>query len=688
VVVLEDLHWAEPTLLELLRLINEGAAAVPILVLASTRPELAETSRALLQEEANRRVLTLEPLPEDASETILAELLGAEGVAGNPAAAALLRTAGGNPLFLEEIVGMLADVGVVGGDGGGVPEALDDVPVPTSLQALIASRLDQLPVAEKRIAQHASVIGTVFWPGAVAHLDGIEGDLDVGLASLERRDFVHLQQASSVTGEREYVFKHVLTRDVAYGQLPKGRRALLHKRFADWVEALPGGADELVEFVAYHLEQACLLARTVAHPTEPPPIDTAIDALVRAGEKAERREGIREADRFYERALELVDEERRDVVLDLSLRRARLLVTQGYLNEAAARLTEVADAAAELRLRELECSALIALANVDWKQGRATDARARLERAAARAEELADRHLQIRVAYEAAHVTGWFDGAAETIIEALRRPLELAEELRARPLRIEGHMRLGALLLNVGELVEAEEQLRRCIELTSEVGSYRDEARATSMLGFVKYYRGELDEAERLTLQALEWLERTSDSHLQIQNLRFLAKYALARADADLAEQRLREALPLALEAGGWLVIEVYRYLAEALVRQGRLDDARELVAFAARSVPEEDAYARAALLVAEAIVATAGGEQAAASTSFAEALRLLEEQRLWVDLAEARIELARSLQSFGDRAGARTELERVRGALVRMGAGALLAEVAQELPVLTEGTD
>ena len=133
-------------------------------------------------------------------------------------------------------------------------------------------------------------------------------------------------------------------------------------------------------------------------------------------------------------------------------------------------------------------------------------------------------------------------------------------------------------------------------------------------------------------------------------------------------------------------MIEIYRYLAEALVRQDRLEDAGELLAFAARNAPEDDSYARAALLLAEALVAAAGGEQAAASTSFAEALRLLEEQQLLIDLSEARVALAHALRSFGDTAGARTELERARATFVRMDARLLIGEIDEELAALAEG--
>jgi tetratricopeptide (TPR) repeat protein len=161
-----------------------------------------------------------------------------------------------------------------------------------------------------------------------------------------------------------------------------------------------------------------------------------------------------------------------------------------------------------------------------------------------------------------------------------------------------------------------------------------------------------------------------------IQNLVALATYALAEGDIELAEARLQEALPLALEGGGFLVVQVYRRLVEVHVRQGRLDDARELLEFAQRDTPEEDPYAVTQVQLAEAALAAARGDAAAATRSYDDALRLLEEQGLVVELAEARLELARVLHRFADSAGARTELGRARETLAAMAAVAHVAEI------------
>jgi tetratricopeptide (TPR) repeat protein len=239
------------------------------------------------------------------------------------------------------------------------------------------------------------------------------------------------------------------------------------------------------------------------------------------------------------------------------------------------------------------------------------------------------------------------------------------------------------VLANKGQLSEPSQSLEPGSELAAELGSVRDQARATMLLAFVKYHRGDLDAAERYALQTLEWLERTGESRVWLQTLRQLAVCAMARGDPVLAEQRLKEALPVALESGGWLVVELYRYLAEVLVQQGRVDEARRLVDLAASDLPEEDLYARACLLVAHATVATAEGDGDGALGSWAEAVRLHEELHLDVDVGPVRLARARALRRFGDATAARAELERARETLVRTGAGRLLAEVDGELAAL-----
>jgi class 3 adenylate cyclase/tetratricopeptide (TPR) repeat protein len=680
VLVIEDLHWAEETLFDLLDFLREADG--PVFIVGSARRELEQLRPALCTDGESTTAFFLSALGAEESEALLAELLGAHALPAGRHAELLLRNAAGNPLFLEETVRMLADSGALDGDGD-----LDELAVPTSLQAMIGSRLDGLSAPDKRVAQHASVVGMTFWTGAVADLHGPGADVDPSLGALEHRDFVRGQDDSSIADEREWAFKHALIKDVAYARVPKGRRAHLHVRFVDWIGAHPGAGDELVEIVAYHLEQSCKLGREVGRSETPPPVERAVDALMRAAEKAERREGIREADRYYARALDLVGDEQTEQTLELRLGRAGTLNTLGELPKANDLLTLVADESIAFGRADLRAKALIDMARIAAKQGRGSDAGRHVAEAEALAADSGDRALVVRAAYRAAYVRWWFEEAGEAAVNDLRRGLAIAEELGDTALQIEVLIFLGTLLYNVGDLAGADEQFGRCIELAGETGSLRDQARATFYLGHVRYYLGEYEEAERLGLQALAWLERTADSFYQLQNLRTLSLSAMARLDLGLAEERLRTAVPLALEIGrGALVVEIYRILVDVLIGQDRLDDARELAAFALRSVPEEDAYARAASLLIEASVRTAEGRGDVAVERFAKALELLEQQGLPLDLGEARLAFGRALHRLGDDEAARIELGRARESLTRAGALALVDAINRELAGIAEG--
>ena len=688
--IIEDLHWAEPTLLELISYIAADDTDAPLALVCSSRPELGEVSPGFLRSEGRRRTVELNTLGADEAASMLAELAGDPALAATPFASALIANAGGNPLFLEETVRMLRDQGLIDLERWRSDEGRE-LPIPTSVQGLISSRLDRLASAEKQLAHHASVIGAVFWVGAVAHLGTQDGrppdDPHLGLAELERRDFVAHQSPSTVASDEEYAFKHVLMRDVAYGQVPKGRRAQLHLRFSDWVTALPGSADEFVEIVAWHLEQACKLSKEVARSPIEPPIREAAAALANAATRAERRESLREAHRYYSRALDVLTDEHADVRAELRLRRGDILMMLGELREACDELEEVAAEAPALGRVDIECEALLLLGDIDQRQGRAGDAHRRLAHAEKLVAGIDDPVLRTKIAFVLAALVADFEGQYEQAIDRLHSGIGTAEAIGDVALLAEGHLRLAPILMNRGDLAAAQEELRSCRKLAGELGSHRLEAEATSWLGVLTYHLGDPEEGERLCLQARTWFERTGDSYFQVQNLvQGLAVFTLDSGRPDEAEAWVREAMPVSVQIGGWVVVEAYRYLAEALVAQDRLEDAREIVAFAARNLPEEDPYARSSMLLAEAIVATAAGEQAAAATAFAEALRLIEELGMPLGLADARMALGTSLARFGDTTGARAELERARAIFSRLGATTRQEAIEAELEKLVEG--
>jgi tetratricopeptide (TPR) repeat protein len=670
--VFEDLHWAEPTLLELLRSLADAEEPAPMLLVGSARPELKDAAPPILAAGGNRRVVELAPLSEDESRALMVELVGS-AEAGGPFET-LLRNAGGNPLFLEETVRMAADADVD-------PEAL---PVPDNLQALIGSRLDALPPPEKRVAQQASVVGGVFWAGAVAHVGGSNGDLPHRLGTLERREFVQAHADSTIAGDREYEFRHILIRDVAYDRLPKGRRAELHVRFSDWLGALPG-PEEFVEIVAYHLEQACRLAAAIARSPIEPPVLAAASALATAAEKAQRREGWREAGRYYDRALAVLGEAHAERSLELRYSRARVHAAVGELGLAVEQLGVVAADALSLDRSDLRGMALATLGNIDHRQGRASEARRRLTEAQKLALELGDRSLQVRATYGLAAVRADYEAEAESAADELRAAVGVAQDMDDLPLRVEGHLRLGFLLFNMGDIAGSERELQRCLDLAGQLGSVHDEARATFLLGLVKHYRGDADEAARLGLQARDWLERTGDPYMQMQNFRALGLYALSRADLDAAEQWLREAIPIAVEEGGRPMLEVYRFLVETLALQGRIVDAATLVDLAGRNVPEEDVVAQTYVVLARAALAAAL-EDGDALALYAQGIDALERQFLPLEAADARMTFAAVLRRFGELDEARAQLTAARAVFERTGAVGSCRQVDRELAEVANG--
>ena len=252
VVLVEDLHWAEPELLDLLeRLVRDVSG--PLLLIATARPELLDVRPGWGGARRAASTVELEPLSPDEAGRMLDELLAIELPASEHDV--IVERAEGNPFFVEELLATLIDQGVLERVDGRwrVGELPAGFAIPDSVQAVLAARIDLLAPAEKAALQAASVIGRVFWTGPVYELlEGIEPDLRI----LEERDFVRRRAGSSMAGEREYVIKHALTREVAYVTVPKARRARLHGAFAEWLERIGEARDEHASLLAYHYAEA------------------------------------------------------------------------------------------------------------------------------------------------------------------------------------------------------------------------------------------------------------------------------------------------------------------------------------------------------------------------------------------------------------------------------------------------
>jgi tetratricopeptide (TPR) repeat protein len=327
VVVFDDIQWGEETfrdLVEHIALLSSGAS---VLLLCMARPELSERHPTWPV------TLRLEPLADDDVEELMAERVPEflrERIA---------RAAGGNPLFIEQMLAMAG-------------EADGDVVVPASLQALLAARLDQLEAGERSVLERGAIEGEIFHRGAVQALAPEETQVTPRLAALVRKELIRPDKPQ-VTGEDGFRFRHLLLRDAAYEALPKAVRAELHERLATWLERHGGELVELDELLGYHLEQACRYRGELGLPSDDELTAAARHRLTTAGRRALLRQDPGAAVRLLERAIALVPPAELDLALEVDLVDALLFAGNGV--EALRRagfLAERASAAGD-RVAEL-----------------------------------------------------------------------------------------------------------------------------------------------------------------------------------------------------------------------------------------------------------------------------------------------------------------------------------------------
>jgi class 3 adenylate cyclase/tetratricopeptide (TPR) repeat protein len=296
VLVFEDLHWADSALLAFLEYLADWAEDVPLLLLCTARPELYERHATFGSNARNAQRINLGPL-NDMETAQLVSALMERAVLPAETQQTLLERAGGNPLFAEEFVRLLTD------------RRTDAVEVPDSVQALIAARLDTLSPERKSLLQDASVLGKVFWSGAVAAMSG-RGQVEVEQAmhELARKELVRAARTSSMEGEHEYGFWHVLVRDVCYGQIPRAVRAERHQEAAAWLESKAGErVEDLADVLAYHYQAALELSEAVGVGDPSELRGQAVRYLALAGERALSLD-VEKAERQLAAALELASE--------------------------------------------------------------------------------------------------------------------------------------------------------------------------------------------------------------------------------------------------------------------------------------------------------------------------------------------------------------------------------------------
>jgi class 3 adenylate cyclase len=259
VAIWEDIHWAEPAFLVVVDHIVDWSRDAPIMLVCTARPEFLDARTNWGGGKLNATTLLLQPLDPKTSAELIANLLGGAGLPVETSDR-LTEAAGGNPLFVEQMLSMLIDDEMlVREDGAWLPAGdLSTVAVPPSVAALLAARLERLTDDERRAIECAAVIGKEFYAGAVSDLlpEHLRDDASGLIRSLIRKELARTDR-SMIPGEEAFRFRHILIRDAAYQAIPKERRAELHQAFAAWIGRIGGDrAEEQDEIVGYHLEQA------------------------------------------------------------------------------------------------------------------------------------------------------------------------------------------------------------------------------------------------------------------------------------------------------------------------------------------------------------------------------------------------------------------------------------------------
>jgi class 3 adenylate cyclase/tetratricopeptide (TPR) repeat protein len=572
VLCIEDLHWAEPTLLDLVDYLAGWVHDTPLVILCLARPDLLERRPAWSAPRENASIVALEPLSDAAAEALIAGLSGGEDL--DPETRVRIADAAeGNPLFLEQLAAMAAET--VGGER---------LPVPPSVQAVISERLDRLPVEERAVIECAAVAGKQFLRGAVVDICPAPARSSVGpaLRELVRKGLVR-PDLTATEREDGFRFGHVLIRDVAYEAMPKELRAELHERFPDWIEQnARGRATELEEIVAYHLEQAH------RYRTELGPADArarelgrrAAALLGRAGGRALDRGDMPAAVTLLERALALEQPDGSDgAVLRTQLGSA--LMKTGAFERAGV----VLDDAVEL-----------ARAGGD----RGTELRATIERQFQRSftapDDAADEDRRVAEAaipeLEALEDERTLGRAWWLLSESYSIGSRWGERAKALEQAIAHARRAGAgadasaygahlaQALYYGPTPVAE-AIARCEELRGAAHGPGNEAALGTTLAALHAMEGQVEQARELYAESVSAYERLGLHFSRAMRSHLGAQIELLGGDLAAAERELRKA-DETLEAMGERGVRstLAGFLADVLCALGKDDEAEQLVSF------------------------------------------------------------------------------------------------------------
>jgi tetratricopeptide (TPR) repeat protein len=567
VAVFDDLQWGEETFLDLVDGVALLASGAPLLLVCMARPELVERRPGW------QVSLRLEPLPAPAVEELIGDDV-AEGLRERIAAAA-----GGNPLFVTEMLAMAAGA--------------DAVEVPPSLRALLAARLDQLDPGERGVLERGAVEGEVFHRGAVQALAPDEAQVTPRLAALTRKQLIRPESAH-LPGDDAFRFRHLLIRDAAYDALPKTVRGDLHERFAAWLEEHGAALVELDEIVGYHLEQTYRYRLELGLVDELAPglAKRAACRLQAAGERASGRGDIAAASNFFGRAVDLLPLED-PARLDLLPEWAAALTDAGELARADSILEAVIEAAERSGNERVEWRARLARAAAQVWMGAAQEQTGVLaEQAAGAFRGLGDDLGLARALHLVGLIRLWL-GSAVSAEEAWGPALEHAR--RAGSARDEAQTLTWSLIGSWMGPTAVEEAIQRCRDTIAAAPTRHVEAIALTTQGALSAMLGDFDQARLLFRRGKHTLQELGLAIAAAGTSEECFDIEMHAGDPAAAEMELREACAALEQLGekGFLSTRA-ALLAHALCAQGRHEEADAFIELSAAVGAPDDLLTQA----------------------------------------------------------------------------------------------
>ena len=686
VVVFDDIHWAEPTFLDLIEHLADWTRDAALLLLCVARPELLEVRTDWGGGKLNATTILLEPLPDNEASQLVDNLLGRADI---PAVARrrILEASEGNPLFVEEMLGMLIDDGLLRfEDGSWRPvEDLANVTVPPTIQLLLAARLDRLDAEERGVMERGSVEGKVFHAGAVTTLspEAQQPTVRPRLLALARKELIRPDRAE-FAGEDAFRFRHLLIRDAAYQAMPKEQRADLHERFAAWLEQTAGDRlPEYEEILAYHLEQAYRYRVELGPPDERARAlaQAAAARLLSSADRAQERGDYATAQSLLERCAEFSEGVTRAHALTvLASALSELNDFPAAMETATQALAAAKSAGDEQHALRAELVRIDARTHVDPSY-QSTKTRQDAESVLRRLEEIGDEDGVFRALLAVGRLD-FYEGHCMKSLAVSQRLSERARDKSYRDRIAVAQGFASAAFFGPLPVNRSLELVERALELVA--GSIVDDAALGSVRAALFAMQGLADDARAEMARVRDlWAELGNPG---IMTITFLAagNMEMILGSPDRAERGYREGVELLDRLGETGYNSTFLAgLAWALCEQGRFDEAEEAARRSQALTAEGDFASEAGWRQALTLILSSRGNHDAASTMAHEVLGFVQPTDYVGMIGEAYEVQGRVLETAGRQNEARAAFERALASFERKGIVPQIARIRERIEAL-----